>query len=44
VEEVGIYATGFSSRIENERELIEALKQEKYEPIAFRKRMEFKEE
>ena len=44
VEEVGIYATRFSSGIESERGLIEALKQGDYEPVVFRKGMNFKEE
>lgn len=43
VEEVGIYATRFSSGIENERDLIGALKQGNYEPVIFRKGMKRKE-
>lgn len=44
VEEVGIYATRFPSGIENERELIEALKQGDCSPVIFRKGMNLKEE
>ncbi|MFC1535417.1 PHP-associated domain-containing protein [Thermodesulfobacteriota bacterium] len=44
VEEVGIYGTLFSSGIENERELIEALKQDDYAPIAFRRIVNLKQE
>jgi hypothetical protein len=39
VEEVGVYATRFFSEIHSEYDLIQALKQGQYEPIAFRKEM-----
>jgi hypothetical protein len=43
VEEVGIYGTRFSSGIGNERELIEALKQGEYEPVAYRREADVQE-
>jgi hypothetical protein len=41
VSEVGRYATQFSRLIQNEAELVEALKNDAYVPVAYRKENEF---